>query len=196
MTAPRKVVVPVHYDFASTLCYVAHRVIERIAADLDGLGIVLAWSPIDLAQLLGYRRGAPLSEERRANAARVAGDLGVPVAVRTHWIDSRSWNAAVLLAADAGRELAFRDAAWCALYEEGCDAEPEAVAAGCGIALGGARLDAAIARVAALTEAARDREVCGVPTFLLGGFPIGGIQSEATMRSMLARYAARNAAVH
>jgi predicted DsbA family dithiol-disulfide isomerase len=195
VTAPRRLVVPVHYDFASSLCYVAHRVLERIGADLDGLGIALAWTPLDLAQLLGHRRGAPMAEDRRANAERVARDLGVPLRIPATWLDSRAWNAAALLAAEAGREQAYREAAWCALFERTSDATPEGVAAECGLALHSTSLAAAIERVAALTEAARDAEVCGVPTFVLGGYPIGGIQSEATMRSMLARFAARNAAV-
>ncbi len=29
----RTIVVPVHYDFASSICYVAHRVMERVGLD-------------------------------------------------------------------------------------------------------------------------------------------------------------------
>jgi predicted DsbA family dithiol-disulfide isomerase len=195
VSAPR-LVVPVHYDFASSLCYVAHRVLQRIGADLDGLGVILAWSPLDLAQLLGWRRGAALPAERRANAERVANDLGVPLAVPSAWRDSREWNAAVLLAADAGCEAAFREAAWCALFEAPAEARLAAVAAQCGLALDPTALAAAVARVAQQTETAREREVAGVPTFVLDGLPLGGIQGEDTMRSMLARFAAKHRVSH
>jgi predicted DsbA family dithiol-disulfide isomerase len=194
VSRPRARVVPVHYDFASTLCYVAHRVMQRIAADLDGLGVALAWTPLDLAQLLGYRRGAPMPAERRANALRVAADLGVPLAVPATWRDSREWNAAALLAAEAGCGSAFREAAWCALFEAADEPPLEAVAARCGLALGRSALDAAVARLAEATERARAGEVAGVPTFVLDGWPLGGIQSESTMRAMLGRFAARTAA--
>ena len=48
-------VLPVHYDFSSTICFVAHRVLERM--DLDALGVVLDWRPIDLVAITGWRRG-------------------------------------------------------------------------------------------------------------------------------------------
>ena len=191
-----RVVVPVHYDFASSLCYVAHRVMERLALDLDATGVALAWTPLDLAQLLGYPRGAPIPEERRANAARVARDLGVPLDVPVVWRDSRAWNAAALLAAEAGCDARFREAAWCALYEGRDDASVEAVAAASGVALDRDALAAAISRVAALTETAREAEVAGVPTFVLDRWPLCGIQSEATMRALLFRFAKRSAGAH
>ena len=50
--------VPVYYDFASTLCYVAWRVMARMADDLTEIGIELVWRPIDLARLTGWERGA------------------------------------------------------------------------------------------------------------------------------------------
>jgi len=188
----RKLVAPVHYDFASSLCYVAHRVIERLAVDLETLGVALDWTPLDTAQLLGWRRGEPIPEERRANAARVARELAVPLAIPERWRDARPWNAAALLARDAGRDAAFRDAAWCALYEEPGEPALEAVAARVGLALDRDALAAAIPRVAQLTEQARDAEVSGVPTFVLAGLPLAGIQDEATMRAMLARFASRH----
>ena len=53
--AERKV--RVYFDFASTLCYVAHRVFETMADELDALGVALDWQPLDLADLLGWPRG-------------------------------------------------------------------------------------------------------------------------------------------
>ena len=40
--------VRVYYDFASTLCYVGYRVMQRMRSDLDALAIVLDWTPLDL----------------------------------------------------------------------------------------------------------------------------------------------------
>ena len=43
--------VRVHYDFASTLCYVAHRALARLEGRISALGIELAWTPLDLAKI-------------------------------------------------------------------------------------------------------------------------------------------------
>ncbi|MGH9886432.1 MAG: hypothetical protein ACREBE_12935, partial [bacterium] len=66
-----------YYDFASTLCYVAHRVFAELQPELDALGIELDWCPLDLAELLGWRRGVAVDEARFANAERVAAEFGV-----------------------------------------------------------------------------------------------------------------------
>ena len=50
--------IPVHYDFASTICFVAHRVLESMRADLDAMEVALDWRPIDLSSITGWRRGA------------------------------------------------------------------------------------------------------------------------------------------
>ena len=40
----------VYYDFASTLCYVAHHVLESVKDDIDDIGVQLEWRPIDLTE--------------------------------------------------------------------------------------------------------------------------------------------------
>ena len=37
--------IPLYYDFASSLCYVTHRVLERMAGDLSVLKIQFEWKP-------------------------------------------------------------------------------------------------------------------------------------------------------
>jgi predicted DsbA family dithiol-disulfide isomerase len=39
------------------------------------------------------------------------------------------------------------------------------------------------------TEVAREEQVTGVPTFMLGTWPFGGIQPDDTMKRVLERYA-------
>lgn len=77
--------VPVYSDSASTLCFVAHRVLARLDDDLAALGVELVWRPLDLALLLGWRRGGAVPGARRRNAMRVAAEPGVPVAVAARW---------------------------------------------------------------------------------------------------------------
>lgn len=189
--------VPVHYDFASSLCYVAHRVMERMRDELDALELDLAWSPLDLTQLSGWRRGEEVTGVRRSNALRVASELAVTVRMPARWMDSRRALAVSLaLEGDRAREAAWRERVWSAVFEEGRalddPGELERVARDLSLDVGPAlaskrRLDELHTR----TLLAIDAGVTAVPTFMLGGFPLGGIQTEDTMRSLLGRWASR-----
>jgi predicted DsbA family dithiol-disulfide isomerase len=189
--------VPVYYDFASSLCYVAHRVMERLAGPLDDLGIELAWTPLDLTGLAGFRRGAALEGPRRANVLRVAQELGVPVRIPACWMDSREANAVGLALASTGspREPTWRERVFSSIQEEGRSLDESGAVArlagdlGLELAelLSPERLDA----LERETARARDDQVTGVPTFMLDGWALGGIQEDATMLSLLGRWAAR-----
>lgn len=188
-------VVPVHYDFASAICYVAHRVMARMAGSLDELGIELDWAPVDLARLTGWRRGQPVAATRRANAQRVAAELGVPVHVPAAFADSRGAGAVALLLAGTPREAAFRERVFSACFEGARPLDEPGLLAGLaaemGVDLAGDAFAEACAELERRTERAAEGEVTGVPTFVLGRWPLGGIQDEDTMRHLLARYARR-----
>jgi predicted DsbA family dithiol-disulfide isomerase len=188
--------VRVHYDFASTLCYVAHRALARLEARIATLGIELAWTPLDLARLTGpWRAGAEVDALRRDNAARVADELGVDVRVPRIWPDGRALGAAALLAEQAGRAASWRERAFSAVFEEGRLAvgpdDAVRLAAELGLALSPAAVQDALLVLDAATERAREEQVTGVPTFMLGTWPFGGIQSDDTMLRVLERFAQR-----
>jgi predicted DsbA family dithiol-disulfide isomerase len=188
-------VVPVHYDFASALCYVAHRVMARMAGALEELGIELRWTPVDLARITGWRRGEPVPGPRRANALRVAGELGVPLRMPAAWCDSRDAGAVALLLAGTAREAAWRERVFSACFEAGRPPDEPgllaALAADTGVALADHALATARAELERRSGRAAEQDVTGVPTFVLGRWPLGGIQDEDTMRHLLARYAQR-----
>jgi predicted DsbA family dithiol-disulfide isomerase len=186
--------VRVHYDFASTLCYVAHRALARLEARIAALGVELAWAPLDLARLAGpWRAGAEVDALRRGNAARVAEELGVPVRVPRVWPDGRALGAAALLAEPLGRGASWRERAFSAVFEEGrldvSADEAVRLAGELGLALEPAAVREALARLDLATERAREEQVTGVPTFMLGAWPFGGIQSDDTTLRVLARFA-------
>ena len=188
--------VRLHYDFASSLCYVTHRVMQRMGATLDELGIALEWAALDLAQLTGpYRAGVEIPEVRRANAARVAQELGVSMHVPSVWPDSSAVNGAAYLAERAGRGASWRERVFTLVFEERRPApgpvETAALAAELGLALAPRDVERALRELEVKTELAREEGVSGVPTFMLGSWPFGGIQSEETMRHVLARYASK-----
>ena len=190
------ITVPVWYDFASTLCYVTHRVMERMAPALAEQELILDWQPLDLTQLLGpYRRGEPMPEDRRTNARRVADDLGVAVEAPAVWHDSRSVGAAAIALAGTPHEESWRERVFTAFFEERLDAPGDdgvlAWFRDLGWTLAPDALSAGRERLSTRTEVAREAMVTGVPTFMLGEWPFGGIQTEETMEHVLRRYAAR-----
>jgi predicted DsbA family dithiol-disulfide isomerase len=197
--APAVLAVRVHYDFASSLCYVAHRVMQRMGGTLAEIGIALAWTPVDLGRLLGpYQAGAEVPAPRRENAQRVAAELGVALRVPRVWPDSSGVNAAAYAAERAGRGATWRERVFTALFEESrlAPSDDEVLALAREIALPLAERDLARGRreLEVKTELAREEQVTGVPTFMLGTWPFGGIQSEDTMKRVLERFAQRTRA--
>jgi predicted DsbA family dithiol-disulfide isomerase len=187
--------VPLYYDVASTLCYLAQRLMGRMADDLVKLDIELVWTPIDLAGITGWTRGAAVDGERRANALRVARELDVEVRIPTRWLDSRDASAVATSLGGSEREATWRERVFSAVYEEGRDLDEPGMlgrlALDVDLDLGALLTAQAHARLAEATLRARRREVTGVPTFMLGEWPFGGIQEELTMRSVLSRWAAK-----
>lgn len=187
--------VPVHYDFSSSLCYVAHRVLGRLGTDLERLRVAVRWTPLDLTRLSPWRPGAPIRGPRRENALRVARELEVAIRLPTHWMDSRPAMAVALALEGTAREPAWRERVWSAVYEEGRSLDEAGILERMGRDLG---LDTAglltPERLQALqqrTKLAARARVTSVPTFMLDEWPMAGIQTEETMRSLLGRFVER-----
>lgn len=191
----RPLLVPVHFDFASSLCCVAHRVMQRLAAPTAELGVTLRWTPIDLTRLGPWRRGAVVPEVRLRNARRVARELDVPVAPQRVWPDSRRAAAAAILSEGTPREESWRERVFTALYDEGRSVERtqdvRALAQELGWDPEPRALEGALEELETRTLLAADAMVTGVPTFMLGRWPFGGIQSDETMLRILDRFASR-----
>jgi len=167
----------------------------RMAGDLEELDIELAWTPLDLAPLAGWRRGAALEGSRRENALRVAEELEVKLTMPTRWMDSRRANAVALRLGDSPREASWRERVFSSIYESGRSLDEEGrieeLARDLDLPLEGLLDPAALAELEAETRRAHAAEVTGVPAFMLGRWPFGGIQTEFTMRSVLSRWAAK-----
>jgi predicted DsbA family dithiol-disulfide isomerase len=186
-----KLTIPVHYDFSSTICCVAHRVLERLCDDLVAMGVALEWRPLDLVGITGWRRGTVVEGPRRENALRVAAELGVAVRMPAVWLDSRPAHVVALELAGTPHEATWRERVWSAVFEEGRDigagGEVERLAEDLGLSRASLPDLRDFSRLDAATEVAREAEVTGVPTFHVG-FPLGGIQDPATMRLLFQRW--------
>jgi predicted DsbA family dithiol-disulfide isomerase len=186
--------VTLHYDFASSLCYVTHRAMQRMSGTLADLGIALAWTPLDLGRLLGpYYPGEEIPDARRENAQRVAAELGVALDVPRIWPDSAAVNAAAFCAERAGRGETWRERVFTAVFEQHAltpsDDDVLALAREIALPLGARDLARGRRELEVKTELAREEQVTGVPTFMLGSWPFGGIQPDETMKRVFERFA-------
>lgn len=189
---------PVYYDFASTLCYVAHRFFAELEPELDALGISLDWQPLDLAELCGWRRGVHVDESRLANAERVAREFGVAVRPLPVWPDSRDALAAAHVLGSNPRGASFRERVFVAVFEERRDLDaPGAVASfarDLGIELDTHALATARAALERFAHEAAGSGVTGLPTIMLDTFPFPGVQTRETTLLVLERWARKQRA--
>lgn len=190
----------VYYDFASSLSYVAHRVLARIDVQLAAERVDLRWKAIDLTGVGNFQRGRFLDPARRESLLRVAAALEVDFDPPARWPDSRlAGEVAVILderidrGLDRAIEREWRAAAFGAYYEQ--ESEVEDLLRDFGrrapFPLGTAADLAAGRRLAEVTRSAVAAGVEGVPTLMLDVFPLCGIHDEETMLGMIRRYARR-----
>ena len=173
----------------------AHRALARWQPQLEDIGIELAWTPVDLCALLGWPREFEMPDDRRANAQRIADELEVAVTVPRLWHDSRLAGAIAIALERSGREASWRERVFTAHFEQGLRLEDRESCARAAreleLDLDALDLEAAQRELSRRTEEAVARQVTGVPTYMLAGWPLGGIQPEKTTLSMLGRWARR-----
>ena len=202
----------VYYDFASSLSYVAHRVLARIGRELAEERIELRWKAIDLTGIGRFQRGRLLEPVRRQSLIEVATALDVELDPPARWPDSRLAGEVALtldLAIDRGLDPAvereWRRGVFTTFYEQGDRDDPDQLAGAVEQLFGEferrghfgkrgvATVDdlAAGRRLAAATGSAVAAGVEGAPTLMFDAFPLCGIHDEATMLGMIQRYARR-----
>ncbi len=116
----------VYYDFASSLSYVAQRVLARIERQLAAERIELRWKAIDLTRIGRFRRGRLLDPGRRKSLIEVAAALGVELDPPARWPDSRlagevavTLDLAVDRGLDPSVEREWRRGVFAAFHERG-----------------------------------------------------------------------------
>ena len=190
----------VYYDFASSLSYVAHRVLARIDVQLAAEHVDLRWKAIDLTGVGNFQRGRLLDPARRESLLRVAAALDVEFDPPARWPDSRlAGEVAVILderidrGLDRAIEREWRAAAFGAYYEQESEVEDllRDFERRAPFPIGAADDLAAGRRLAEVTRSAVAAGVEGVPTLMLDVFPLCGIHDEETMLGMIQRYARR-----
>jgi len=188
------IIIPIYYDYASSLCYVAKKVMEQLAGHLE---IELLWKGVQISRRhLGWKNGEMIGDEARGKIFRVARETGVTVRVPERWLNSAYALEGAEFAREQGQFAAYQDAVFAAAFEEGKDIGDLTLILSLAehIGLWPAGLEQALkagtftARVKENEAEAASFGVVGYPTFLLGAFPLIGIQPAETMRLLIRRY--------
>jgi len=81
-----KIVIPVYFDYASTLCYVAWRIVGQLERELDFTAL---WKGVPIS-LRNYRTrpGMPLGTLELGKIRNVTAETGVEVEPPARWLDS------------------------------------------------------------------------------------------------------------
>ena len=189
-----KVIIPIYYDFASSLCYVAKKVMEQLDDQLD---IELLWKGVQIARRHeGWKNGEMIGDEAKGKIFRVAREAGVELRVPDCWMDSSAALEGAEFAKDQGRFAEYHHTLFTAVFEEGMDISDRSILLelATGIGLSASDLEQAL-QASTFAERVKETEaeattfgIVGYPTFMLGEFPLIGIQPAETMRLMIQRY--------
>jgi predicted DsbA family dithiol-disulfide isomerase len=179
----------VYYDFASTLCYVAHCVLTSVQQEIADVGVELEWRPIDLTMAAPWNRGDSFTNEIRTAVRNTGIALGVDDAeMPDPWLDSRPASHVALLAPSAGAEARWRRAVFDSIFKRktprltpellqlakeltGLDSLPDE--------------EHGFPGVEESTREAIALGVTGVPTILLDNWMFGGVYDGESMVAIL-----------
>jgi len=194
-----RIVIPVYFDYASTLCYVAWRIARELEAEL---GFEALWKgvPIRLRDNRS-RPGNALGTIERMKVMNVIAETGVQVVPPESWIDSGAALMGSELAREANAFARYHEGVFRAAFEERREISQAGVLGEIAEAVGmdRGRFEADLMsgrmaeRIAANKEEADRFSALGYPTFILGDFPLTGIQPKETMRMLFQRFMEKRA---
>jgi predicted DsbA family dithiol-disulfide isomerase len=189
-----RLLIPIYFDYASTLCYIAWRIIGELRLELEfeplRKGIPIRW------RNYSNRPGNALGTLERAKIANVIVETGVQVSPPQCWIDSDAALMGSELARQAGVFDAFHDSVFRNAFELGQDISRldrlSEIAAAAGmqrdIFQRAIEQRLTMAQLIANKSEADQFSAIGYPSFILGEFPLTGIQPKETMRLLLSRF--------
>src|SRR5271168_1500940 len=190
----RRVRIPIYFDYASSLCYIAWRIVGELETEL---GFEALWKGVPIA-LRDFRAkpGRVLGAVERRKVLLVAAETGILVAPPSRWIDSSAALEGSELAREAGGFSAYHDQVFRAAFDDGADISDRKILEGIAERAGmdRARFRAGIesgkmkARLQENKREAEEFSALGYPTFILGDFPMIGIQPIESMRLLLGRF--------
>lgn len=181
------VTIRLYYDFASTLCYVAHRVLSRIEQEIRALGVELEWRPIDLTMAAPWDRGDSFRPDIRAAVHNTGLTLGIDVEMPDPWLDSRPASQVALSLRTPADEARWRSAVFDTFFDRKTPRLTPDLLRLARDLTGEAMPDVPqdFDRVEECTREAIALGVTGVPSFLLDNWLFGGVYDDEMMVSIL-----------
>jgi predicted DsbA family dithiol-disulfide isomerase len=189
-----RVTIPIYFDYSSTLCYVAWRIVRDLEAELEFLPL---WKGVPIRfRDSRARPGNPLGTIERMKVMTALAETGIAVQPLERWIDSSPALEGAEFAREAGVLPLYHERVFCALFEDRADISQLdlLVQIACESGLDSGCFRAGLAsgqmapRIAANKHEADRLSALGYPAFILGDFPLIGIQPIATMRLLLRRF--------
>ena len=186
--------IPLYYDYASSLSYVAKRVMQQLEGQLE---IDLVWKGVQIARRhKGWKNGEMIGDEVKGKIARISRDTGVPLRIPEKWLDSSYALQGAEFAKDHNLFPEYHEAVFVAAFEQSKDIGELStlldIAEQVGLPV--AEFEQSLQsgnlakRVYDTEQEAGTFGVAGYPTFMLGEFPLIGIQPAETMRLLIQRY--------
>jgi len=189
-----KTIIPIYFDYASTLCYVAWRIVGELERELE---FEPWWKGVPIRLRDGNSRpGNTLGPIERMKVLNVVAETGVQVTPPERWIDSDAALQGAELAREAGVFDAYHAGVFRAAYEHRRDIADVGVLAEIADSAGieparfaeGLRDRRMHARIAGHKREADSVAAIGYPAFILGDYPMIGIQPIGTMRLLIRRF--------
>jgi predicted DsbA family dithiol-disulfide isomerase len=189
-----KIIVPIYFDYASTLCYAAWRIVRELETEME---ILPLWKGVPISHRdASARPGNSLGTVERMKVLTALAETGIAVRPLDMWIDSVPALEGAELAREAGVLPGYHERAFRALFEDRADISQldllARIAGECGLEGKQFRADLEsrrmAPRIAANKEEADRLSAVGYPAFILGDFPLIGIQPITTMRLLLRRF--------
>lgn len=186
--------IPLYYDYASSLSYVAKRVMQQLDGQLE---IDLLWKGVQIARRhKGWKNGEMIGDEVKGKIVRISRDTGVPLRIPAKWLDSSYALQGAEFAKDHNLFPEYHEAVFAAAFEKSKDIGELTTLLGIAeqVGLSGTALESALLsgnlnkRVDDTEQQAATFGVVGYPTFMLGEFSLIGIQPAETMRLLIQRY--------
>jgi predicted DsbA family dithiol-disulfide isomerase len=189
-----KIVIPIYFDYASTLCYVAWRIVSELETELEFEAL---WKGVPIRLRDGHSRpGNALGPIERMKVLNVIAETGVHVTPPERWIDSDAALQGAELAREAQVFAAYHASVFRAAFEDRIDIGDvnvlAEIAARAGLDrdhfLDGLCTQRMESRIVEHKAEADRFSALGYPAFILGDFPLIGIQPVETMRLLLRRF--------
>src|SRR5260370_42441334 len=94
-----RVIIPVYFDYASTLCYIAWRIVSELEGEL---GFEALWKGVPIAlRDFKAKAGLELGQRESQKVLIAAAETGIPVKPPAKWLDSDAALRGSELARDA-----------------------------------------------------------------------------------------------